>query len=212
MNEKIKENEDREKDKPEEEIKTLTPVDQWMGLAHQLNLHKKMNLALSVVCGLQIMLIAMFAFQDPVVAVINEGQRVLLKASRQNLPVGEEEIKRVVKDFIKRRYQWDNLDPKLITSEIAPLSTRGFQKKTTSFLKDLKENGLQKKTASQKITDVAVTVTKDSILAHFDKVLRVEGIPLIIPTGLKVAVIKGAQTFWNPEGVYINGLLENASK
>ena len=45
---------------------------------------------------LAVVLIALFAFQDPVVAVINEGQRVLLKASRQNLPVGEEEIKRVV--------------------------------------------------------------------------------------------------------------------
>lgn len=198
---------DIEKEKPK-----LSPVDQWMGLSHQLDLHRKGNLMLGGLCGLLIIVVAMLAFQNPIVAVINEDQRVLLKAARKALPVGEKEIKRVVEEFVKNRYQWDKLDPQIISKSVEPLVTGGLKKKLHSLLIDLKENGLQGKKASQKITEVEVTITEKSVLAHFDKVLRVEGIPLIVPTGLSLMVVKGARTLWNPEGVYINGVLENANK
>lgn len=202
----------KEEKKDVEELKTMSPVDQWMGLYHQLNLHKRGNLILSGLCGLLIVLVASTMFQDPVVAIINEEQRVLLKATRKAIPVGEKEIQRIVKEFVRKRYQWDKLDPKLISENVSPLVTRGLKNKLYNLLMDLKENGLQGKKASQKITDVDVTVTEKSVLAHFDKVLRVEGIPLIVPTGLSLMVVKGARTVWNPEGVYINGVLENANK
>lgn len=209
-NNEIKKNE--KKNKADEKKPRLSPVDQWMGLTHQLTLHKRGNLILGGLCGMLIIVIAMLAFQNPIVAVINEDQRVLLKAARKVLPVGEKEIERVVREFVKNRYQWDKLDPQLISKSVEPLVTGGLKKKLHALLMDLKENGLQGKKASQKITDIDVTITKKSVLAHFDKVLRVEGIPLIVPTGLSLMVVKGARTLWNPEGVYINGILENANK
>ena len=78
------------------------------------------------------------------------------------------------------------------------------------FDKRLNEQG--KKEISQKITDVDIQVTEKGIFAHFYKVLIVEKLPLVIPTKIALAVVQGAQTFVNPEGVYINKILENAVK
>ena len=100
-----------------------------------------------------------------------------------------------------------------ISKQIEPFSTDGFKKKTKKLLKRLKTSGFQgKKEISQKITDVEIQVTEKGIFAKFYKVLIVEKLPLVVPTKIVLAVVQGAQTILNPEGVYINKILENALK
>ena len=190
----------------------LSPIDQWMGLNQILNLHKKINVGLMGLCTLLIVIMISQMFKNPIVAIINEDERVFLKAKREALNVGEKEIKKIIKKFVKKRYDWNKLDPDLITERLLPLMTKGLRLRMKLVLEKLKNEDLQKKEVSQKITDVTVTITKKAVLAHFDKVLRVEGIPLVVPTGVSFQVVRGPQTQWNPYGVYINGIIENTNK
>lgn len=189
------------------------PIDQWLGISTELDLYKKLSLLSGAFCGVLALLIAVLMFRAPIVAVLNDQQLLMLKAERKNIPIGEKQIERIINEFIKQRYQWDKLSPDDISKNIEPFSTGGFTKKTKNLLKDLKKNGFQgKKEISQKITDVDVQVTEKGIFAQFYKVLIVENLPLVIPTKIALAVVKGAQTFVNPEGVYVNKILENAIK
>ena len=189
------------------------PIDQWLGITTELDFHKKINLLAGVFCGVLALFIMVLMFRSPIVAVLNDQQLIMLKAHRQNIPIGEKQIERIINEFIKQRYQWDKLNPKEISKKIEPYSTDGFNEKTRVLLEDLKKNGFQgKKEISQKITDVEVKVTDKGVFAHFYKVLIVEKLPLVIPTKIALAVVQGAQTFVNPEGVYINKILENAVK
>ena len=189
------------------------PLDQWLGITTELDFYKKLNLLSGAFCGLLALFIMVLMFRAPIVAVLNDQQIVMLKAHRQNIPIGEKQIKRIINEFIKERYRWDKLSPEDISKRIEPFSTEGFKKKTESLLKDLKKNGFQgKKEISQKITDVEIQVTEKGIFAQFYKVLIVEKLPLVVPTKIALAVVEGSKTLLNPEGVYVNKILESAIK
>jgi|GEM_PF-1042148 len=197
---------------PSPSPKTLSPVDQWLGVTSELNFQKKLSLSIGAFSGVLALLVMILMFRSPIVAVLNDQQIVMLKAKRQAIPIGEKQIERIVKEFIKQRYQWRDLNPEEISKKIGPFVTDGLRKKVRPVLKDLKNNKLKGKAVTQEITDVEVQVTDKGVIAKFYKVLVVENLPLVIPTGLMLAVVKGARTFLNPEGVYINRVLENTIK
>ena len=189
------------------------PIDQWVGITRELDFYKKLNIMSGAFCGALVLFVMILMFRAPIVAVLNDQQIVMLKSHRKNIPIGEKQIKRIVNEFIRQRYKWDNLNPKNISKQIEPYSTEGFKKKTELVLKDLQKNGFQgKKEISQKITDVEIQVTEKGIFAQFFKVLIVEKLPLVVPTKVAIAVVEGAKTLINPEGVYINKILESAIK
>jgi len=192
--------------------KTLSPVDQWLGVTSELNFQKKLSLSIGAFSGVLALLVMILMFRSPIVAVLNDQQIVMLKAKRQAIPIGEKQIERIVKEFIKQRYQWRDLNPEDISKKIGPFVTDGLRKKVRPVLTDLKNKKLKDKAVTQEITDVEVQVTDKGVIAKFYKVLVVENLPLVIPTGLMLAVVKGARTFLNPEGIYINRVLENTIK
>ena len=53
---------------------------------------------------------------------------------------------------------------------------------------------------------ISVQVTKESTIAIFDVVLRVDDIPLIVPTQVALQLVKGVPTEWNPMGLYVNNI------
>lgn len=190
----------------------IHPIDQWIGLTRELNFHKKVSLIISGFGSLLFTLILILLFQSPIVAVLNDQQIVMLKANRQDIPIGKEQVERIIKEFIRQRYQWKDLNPNDIIKKTEPYITEGLKEKLKPMLVDLKTRDLKDKNVVQEITDIEVNITEENIMAKFYKILVLEGLPLVVPTNLVLSVIQGAQTFTNPEGIYINKILESEFK
>ena len=108
---------------------------------------------------------------DPIV-VIKEGDRQQYHAGqRANLSISEAAVEKFVKKFLHIRYEWDKLDPQAKQKSLSPIVTDGLQKKLFKLLTHLKNKEFQGKETSQAIVNVEVSVTKEKVVASFDKVV-----------------------------------------
>ena len=181
----------------------------WTDINALLRTHKLINLGLVVVCVLQVFVIGWMYVADPIV-VIREGERQQYHAGqRTNLPISEAAVEEFVRQFLRIRYEWDKLDPRAKQQSLAPITTSGLQMKLLKLLTLLKDKEFQGKETSQAIVNVEVSVTKEKVVASFDKLLRVEGVPIPVPTTLSLHIIKGTPNIWNPIGLLVNGVIEH---
>ena len=56
--------------------------------------------------------------------------------------------------------------------------------------------------------NIQPTVTEEKAQVTFDRIIRVEGVPVLAPMELEFELIKGKATRWNPQGLYINGITQ----
>jgi hypothetical protein len=167
--------------------------------------YKAAGASLAGLCLILGILAVVLADRKPVVAVMNDSDYVYVMGHRADVPLSEASIKRFIERYVKLAYEWDVLNPEKITQNISPLVTDDFRANQLSFLKTRKEKDFAGKTIRQDVSGLNVQVTKESTIAIFDVVLRVDGIPLIVPTQVSFLLTKGNQTEWNPIGLYING-------
>ena len=187
----------------------MTPSNQWTGLARTVNILKTVILALSIVIVALTAALGLEMTKPPVVVTIDGEQRSFYIGRPAVLEVGEAEIKKKIRQFVKLRFEWRKLDPAKIIKDLAPLTTPGLNKKLFATLMELRDQKLQGKETNQTVTNLNVLITKERVVATFDKVLRVEGIPLVVPTQISFNIVQGKQTVWNAEGIYIHGLIEH---
>ncbi|MCB9085770.1 MAG: hypothetical protein H6624_15590 [Bdellovibrionaceae bacterium] len=189
-------------------LKTTTengkPINQWLALNKILFVYKLVGGVLALLCLILGIMAFMLAMADPVVVLKNADEQVYFTGHRRPVQVTKANIKTLVEEYIRLRYEWDTLDPRQIALNTSPLVTDGFKQKTFAFLLNLKEKQIQGKAAKQGISSVKVEVTDSATTASFDRILRVEGLPLIIPTQVSFTLVKGSTTRWNPMGLYIN--------
>lgn len=126
--------------------------------------------------------------------------------------IKEVDVKKFVHKFIDNYYNWAELDPDKILVSVAPLVTEGFRDNTAPVLKVRKDKEFLGKKVQQSVAGIKVIVNKDSTVATFDVVLRVEGIPLVVPMQVSFQLAMGEKTDWNPIGIYINSLTEHEGK
>jgi len=181
------------------------PMDQWSALNRILFIYKAAGASLAALCLMLGILAIVLAGRKPIVAVVSEGDSLYLFGHRADVPLNEANIKRFVERYVKLAYEWEVLNPEKITQDISPLVTDDFRVNKLAFLKNRKEKDFAGKTIAQDVSGLKVQVTKESTIAVFDVVLRVEGIPLIVPTQVSFQLTRGNQTQWNPVGLYING-------
>jgi hypothetical protein len=181
-------------------------VNQWMALNHVLFIYKAIGLGL---VGLVLVLgVLCFYVSDRTPLVVKEqcGETQHLVGARKDVPINEEHIKSFVKSYVRLRYIWEEVNLKKTLLDIRPFVTSGFSKKTGLELKNFMSDEFKDKKLSQKISGIDVMVTDKSTIATFDRILRVNGIPLIIPTQMSFALVKGERSYWNTLGLLINGV------
>ena len=184
----------------------------WTDINALLRTHKLINLGLVAVCVLQVFVIGWMYVADPIV-VIKEGTRQqYLAGQRANLPISEVAVEEFVRKFLHIRYEWDKLDPQAKRQSLTPIVTTGLQKKLFKLLTHLKDKEFQSKETSQAIVNIKVNVTKEKVVASFDKLLRLEGVPIPVPTTLSLHIIRGTPNVWNPIGFLVNGVIEHQEK
>ena len=190
-------------------MKKANSLRAWTDINALLRTHKLINLGLVVVCVLQVFVIGWMYASNPIV-VIREGERQQYHAGqRTNLPISEAAVEEFVRQFLHIRYEWDKLEPQAKQKSLSPIVTSGLQKKLLKLLTHLKDKEFRGKKTSQAIVNVEVSVTKEKVVASFDKLLRVEGVPIPVPTTLSLHIIQGTPNIWNPIGLLVNGVIEH---
>ncbi|MEZ4743999.1 MAG: hypothetical protein R3B45_16385 [Bdellovibrionota bacterium] len=184
----------------------------WNDINSLLRTHKLINFSLLIICLIQLIIIILINFEDPIVVIKENQKQYYQMGHREDIPLSEEVVRDVVERFLRLRYEWSDLDPKSIETSLSPLVTKGLKGKLYQVLSHLKENEFQGKKTSQSIVNLEIQVTKENIIASFDKLLRIENIPIPVPTTVSLSIIRESPNYWNPTGLMVNGLIEHQSK
>ena len=181
-------------------------LNQWMRLNNILFIYKVIGLSLVGLSVLLTILCFYLAYQAPVVIQQKEDDFTYFVGKRRKVNLTENNIKHFVSNYIRLRYKWDKLDPNAITENIDPLVTDGFKKQTWRELKRIKDHDFKGKSLKQDVSGIEVRVSKTKTIAIFDRILRVGGIPLLIPTQISFHFVRGRKSVWNQAGIFINGV------
>jgi hypothetical protein len=184
-------------------------IDQWLAINHRNQVYK----IVSCICGgLVVFLIVglmLVTGRDPLVVVESSDSAEVYVPARKPINIDEPQIKRFVNIFLVNYLRWEKLEPSAIARQFEPLTTPGLQEKLKNQLIDKRERGLKDKAVSQDFAFLKVKVTEKSVVATFDKILHVNGIPLVVPCEISFQITQGPQTNWNTLGLYVNGLIEH---
>jgi hypothetical protein len=187
-------------------------MNQWAELNRLLFIYKLIGAVLACFCVLLVILCFVLSSRNPIVAVATDNDYFYFSGKKSAVDLNESNIKRFIEKYVRGFYEWKTLEPEKIAQEIAPLVTDGFKDKALFSLKEKKEKVFTGKTLRQDVSGLSVEVTKDSTTAVFDVILKVDGIPLVVPTQILFQLVKGGVNDWNPLGLYVNGTTVHEGK
>ena len=180
----------------------------WTAQEKVLHVYKVLSLGLGIF-GL-VMAVGFVAtqFQNPLVVVAKAHEVEFYPSERKRAPLEKQEVEQFTKQFLASLYVWDEFKSEKIARGIGPFVEIGLADKVigTQSQKFLKELG--GKRLSQSLAFVKINVLDDRVVCSFDRVLKIEGIPLVIPTEVTLSMIEGEPTNFNPMGIYVGGIEE----
>lgn len=159
-------------------------------------------------------------FSDPLVILERDAEKLSFQSIRKEVTVTEKEIKKLVENFIRRRYEWDMFSIEAMMANLSPIISSGLKSKIADDL--TKEEKASKYSAfSQYVGKINITIDEhNNIIGSFDKILRIhsklptssgdlpiEKIPLLSEAQIMVKVVKGSVTEENPLGLYIKAVI-----
>ena len=93
-----------------------------------------------------------------------------------------------------------------------PASQHGWtRQKLTSLLGKEKHDNIKEK-IEQYIAFIRPSLSDSSSQVQFDRIIRINNIPIIVPTKLELSIIQDHKTRCNPTGLYVNGATEYSHK
>jgi hypothetical protein len=185
------------------------PIDQWLDLNKKLHLHQTLNLVAGGTVALLILAIVIMAFQSPLVVVVDTNGKHYVQSERKADSFSEKDVENFVRDFLVQAFEWKKLAPDVIVRQVSPFSTSGFVERLRDDLTRRAEKDFKGKNLSQAVANIHVQVTDKNVIATFDKVLRIDGFPLVVPSEVALSIIRGSSSKWNPMGLLVNGLVEH---
>ena len=199
----------QEINKDKETKKKSSVINQWLEINNSLVFYKWLSLGLILITGVLVFMVFYFANEDPVVISIDGENKNYFTSKRANLQIVESDVEKYIERFVLLLNKWDELNTDIIIKNIYPFVTEGLRKRLETYYKTTLEKEFEGQKITQDIANLKVAVTKDHVIASFDKVLRVNNIPLVIPTEFSFELTKGAVTNWNLLGLYVNGITEH---
>lgn len=211
----------KEEDKVNDEKPVRPFVKSVLEFQSKLKFYEKIILY-SVVANILFAISLMVAvFSDPLVIMEKEAEKLSFVAKRKEVTITEKEIKKLVENFIRRRYEWDKFSIDEMMENLSPILSSGLKGKIADEL--AKEEKASKYQAfSQYVGKISIAIDENhNIIGKFDKILRIhnkiqtsdggslpmEKIPLLSEAQVMVKVTKGSITEENPLGLYINAVI-----
>lgn len=152
--------------------------------------------------------IVITGFQSPLVILMNGQEKRYHQTERKRESITEKDVENFVLDFLEQLFTWEQLSPETILRQVSPLATSSLLERIRQELVQKTEKEFKGKNLSQEIVGLKIRVTPKEVIASFDKVLKINGVSLVIPAQMGFSIISGSPTRWNPMGLYVNGLTE----
>lgn len=150
------------------------------------------------------------AFSNPTVIIKSKLENCFVEANRASIEITNDDISRFVQNWIVNRYEWQTLNEDQLIRNISPFTTNGLLSKIQEQFRTGAEKEFKDKAVSQYVSkNIRVDLTDNKVVATFDRILRVSGVPLIDPAQMSFTLVKGTKTKLNPLGIYVNGITEH---
>jgi hypothetical protein len=188
------------------------PIDQWLRLSKTLRSYQITCVCLAGCFLVAALCIVRLSHQGPAVVLVCKDKRVHLAGEYKKYKVQPEDIKETLRQFVLARFSFTRLDPELLRRQIQPLATSSFAQKSLENFTRAAKGDLKQKKVSQSVTNLDVIVEDARLFASFDKILKVEGVAIPIPTEIVFKVTAGPRTKFNPSGIYVHGMIEHEKK
>lgn len=189
-------------------MNNLSPRTQWLALNRMANTYKTISFVLAGCLLFSLCILAYTTTLAPIVITKENGNTERFQSKRESVELQNEEIENFVKGFIKYHYEWKKMIDSSRLQKIKPFVTDDFYHLLSKKIEKLKNVD----DVSQYVGNIKVSVSEKAILAQFDKIVRLKGLPLVSVTQISLQIIKDSPSKWNPLGLYVNGLIEHEGK
>ena len=180
----------------------------WKAQENLIRFYKHLSLGLGAVMVLLLVFMAAMFFRDPIVVVKDAEVQEFYPAKRAKAQLEKMDVEAFSKRFLTALYVWSGFSGEKLRKEIGPLAEGALVPKVIDSQMQKYGKEFKDKKLAQAITFVSVEVLEDRVVCRFDRVLKIEGIPLVIPTEVTLALLQGNQTALNPMGIYVAGITE----
>lgn len=181
----------------------------WTAQENVIHFYKIVSATLGIVAFCLLIALVVSCFRDPIVVIRTNSETEYYPSERATVPIGKPEVQKFTREFIAALYVWSGFDAETLRKEVSVYVEENLLEKlmTAQVQRYVKE--LKSKKMSQAVTSIEVEVLADKVIARFDRLLKIENVPIVIPTELTLSMIQGSQTRVNPMGIYISGILEH---
>lgn len=150
------------------------------------------------------------AFSKPIVVFKDKFESCFAEGSRGTVEITDNDISEFIKRWIVIRFQWDSINEERLIKNISPFTTEGLLSKIREQFRTGAEKEFKDKSVSADVSkNIRITLTKDKVIAQFDRIIRIGGVPLVDPAEMSFSLVEGTKTKFNPYGIYINGITEH---
>ena len=183
--------------------------EKWTYMQKNQQFQKRVIMSLMGLVGILAMIVILNGNDTPLVVERENLFYRPLSAERVDIKPTNESVAELVTEFIKVRYEWDSFQPQVIVKKLEPYTTESLREK---LLEEFGKKGFQNKpgeSIEQSVSRIRPDISEKAVLATFDRILRINGVPVVVPTEVSLLLSEGPKTFFNPMGLYINGLIEH---
>ncbi len=142
----------------------------------------------------------------------DKATNCFVEAKRSSIEVTDDDVVEFVRQWIVNRFEWERLSEDALVRNLSATTTEGLLSKVREQFKSGAEKEFKDKSVAQYVSkNIRVDLAQNKVVASFDRILRVNGIPLIDPAELRLSLVQGTKTRLNPHGIYVNGVTEHKS-
>ncbi|MGE3263238.1 MAG: hypothetical protein AB7K68_15765 [Bacteriovoracia bacterium] len=181
----------------------------WTAQENLIHFYRILSAGLGGLAVILLVVAVAFGFRDPIVVVKSDDAQEFFVSRRAPVSIEKKDVENITRRFLDALYVWPEFNGQALAKEIAPYAEEALVGKIveTQVLKYGKD--FKGKKLAQELSFVNVTVQEDRVVCNFDRILKIEGIPLVIPTEVTLSMLRGSSTRENPMGVFVSGILEN---
>jgi hypothetical protein len=151
--------------------------------------------------------LSILTLRKPVLIAVGEKETRILTLPPPNDTLLEEELRRLVRQYVEAHYNWDDTTIEKAHENAARYVSDKYIKVFMAANADQVKTVREKNVSERVYLSGKIEIDRDHLVARvpMDRVFSVDGIRATSPLTLDVQFESGPRTTQNPEGVYITG-------
>jgi hypothetical protein len=181
----------------------------WAAQENLIHLYKVFSSGIGVLAFVLLMVAGVLAFRDPIVVVRSTAGQEFYPSTRRPVSIEKNDVENITRRFLTALYVWAEFNGQVLAKDITPYTEEALVGKIIESQSAKYAKVFKGKKLEQEISFVKLNVLDDRVVCSFDRILKVEGVPLVIQTELTLSMLQGNPTQQNPMGVFVSGIFEN---